>query len=404
MHCNSGYYYVTKDLTIWGLCGFCVGILQFCPVCSLWTSRAVGSAYKIVTSVTEKKIKTASQNQRLSFGEVRPARGNRATSVRKQAPSLTIGVQQAVDRRCWERSFGSRRQQVGNPENSFVKATVLLSIPPSSWDSGSQRERFGEIFLQGLGELGSWLALPMFQSGGPGRHLASWPPSVRSPPDAPVHGAVILLLGQAPDVPVQGRCGSPCGPLSFGLQPPGCSSPGGGSFCLRGAVAGAGRGRGSCRGRGSGRGWGRGRGRGSGSGRGRGWGRGWGRGGRGRGRGSGRSRGRGRGRGRSRGSGRGRGRRRGSGRSRGSGSGRGSGRGKCSGRGRGARAGAGAGAGAVAEAGAGAGAGAGLRAVAGVGAAAGAGAVAGAGEGSRGRGGAGAGAGAGAVAGAEAGA
>ena len=45
MHCNSGYYDVTKDLTIWGLCGFRVGILQFCPVCSLWTSRAVGSAY-----------------------------------------------------------------------------------------------------------------------------------------------------------------------------------------------------------------------------------------------------------------------------------------------------------------------------------------------------------------------
>ena len=59
MHCNSGSYYVTKDLTIWELCGFRVGILQFCPVCSLWTSRAVGSAYKIVTSVTEKKIKTA---------------------------------------------------------------------------------------------------------------------------------------------------------------------------------------------------------------------------------------------------------------------------------------------------------------------------------------------------------
>ena len=116
MHCNSGYYYVTKDLTIWGLCGFRVGILQFCPVCSLWTSRAVGSAYKIVTTVTEKKIKTASQNQRLSFGEVRPARGIRATWVRKQVPSLTAGVQQAVDRRRWERSFGSRRQQVGNPE------------------------------------------------------------------------------------------------------------------------------------------------------------------------------------------------------------------------------------------------------------------------------------------------
>ena len=46
MHCNSGYYYVTKDLTIWGPCGFRVGILQFCPVCSLWTSRAVGSAYR----------------------------------------------------------------------------------------------------------------------------------------------------------------------------------------------------------------------------------------------------------------------------------------------------------------------------------------------------------------------
>ena len=48
MHCNSGYYYVTKDLTIWGLCGFRVGILQFCPVCSLWTSRAVGSAYTML--------------------------------------------------------------------------------------------------------------------------------------------------------------------------------------------------------------------------------------------------------------------------------------------------------------------------------------------------------------------
>ena len=76
----------------------------------------VGSEYKIVTSVTEKKMKTASQNQRLSFGEVHPARGNRATWVRKQAPSLTAGVQQTVDRRRWERSFGSRRQQVGNPE------------------------------------------------------------------------------------------------------------------------------------------------------------------------------------------------------------------------------------------------------------------------------------------------
>ena len=37
----------------------------------------------------------------------------------------------------------------------------------------------------------------MFQSRGLGLHLALWPPSVRSPPDAPVQGAVILLLGHA---------------------------------------------------------------------------------------------------------------------------------------------------------------------------------------------------------------
>ena len=45
---------MTKDLTIWGLCGFRVGILQLCPVCSLWTSRAVGSAYTRLLSPAER--------------------------------------------------------------------------------------------------------------------------------------------------------------------------------------------------------------------------------------------------------------------------------------------------------------------------------------------------------------
>ena len=99
----------------------------------------------------------------------------------------------------------------------------------------------------------SWfLATPrMFQS-----RAVGWPPGCSSPvgsaailllgllrsadpPDAPVQGAVFLLLGHAPDVPVQGRCGSSCGPLSFGPQPPGCSTLGGNSSSLREAVAGA---------------------------------------------------------------------------------------------------------------------------------------------------------------------
>ena len=74
MHCNSGYYYVTKDLTIWGLCGFRVGILQFCPVCSLWTSRAVGSAYIL-------------EDENLCFAEIESIQDNPSQKCAKRRRS-----------------------------------------------------------------------------------------------------------------------------------------------------------------------------------------------------------------------------------------------------------------------------------------------------------------------------
>ena len=63
---------------------------------------------------------------------------------------------------------------------------------------------------------GRWLAPRMSQSRG--RHLASWPgPRCSSPGQ----------LAGPPDVPVQGAGPPSCFLASFGLQPPGCSSPGG---------------------------------------------------------------------------------------------------------------------------------------------------------------------------------